>query len=271
MYGYADKVTGSPTRWSDEALYKEYWDKVINNFNVIDGITENAGLVTMLRKQGKVFAYHVSNTIDDKHQTADDFVKSWSEPFENTLGGKLLGGFDAICIDEFHSCADGSKESRLATEALRKIREKYPARLIFVSGVWKLGDGGPSSRYGSKKITFDEQLNAINEYADILILENYQRTGNPQFDFFESLAKNIESRSPRLLKKSIFALYISQTKPFIADDASGVNYFDFLEQQIRLIKTNNYTKNMPGVGFWIFYRSKPATIDKILDLQKKYY
>ncbi|GJQ23512.1 MAG: hypothetical protein HBSAPP01_13020 [Candidatus Brocadia sapporoensis] len=271
MYGYADKVTGSPTRWSDKALYKEYWDKVINNFNVIDGTTKDAEFVTILRKQGKVFAYHVLNTIDEKHQTVDDFVKSWSEPFENTLGGKLIGGFDAICIDEFHSYADDSKESRIAIEALRRVREKYPDRLIFVSGVWKLGDGGPISLHGNKKTIYDEQLNAVNKYADIFVLENYQRTGNPQLYLFESMAKNIESRSPGLLKKTIFGLYISQSKPYIADDNPEINYFDFLEKQMHLIKTNRYTNHMPGIGFWIFYRTKPETIEKLIGLTDKYY
>src|SRR5579875_2133517 len=152
MYGH-EKLTGKSQFWPSTAQYKTEWDKVIAAFNVIDGSTRDANLVTSLRAQGKIFARHVSNTKDAKHATPADFVAEWSKPFDDTLGGQLPGGFDAICIDEFHSAADGTPESRLQVESLKEIREKYPDRLIFASGVWKLADGGSESKYGSKTIS----------------------------------------------------------------------------------------------------------------------
>ena len=271
MYGYSDATTVSSSVWGTLDQYRALWEKTMGTFTVADGITKDADLVNRLRSQGKVFAYHVSNTIDEKHKTAEDFVSAWSEPFENTLEGKLPGGFDAISIDEFHSYPDGSKESQLQNESLRQLRKRFPDRLIFVSGVWKLADGGPGALHSDKKVTYDDTLNALQKYADVFVLENYQRTGNIQFEFFESMPKNLESRSPGLLGKTIFALYISQSAPFIGDDDPRINFFDFLEKQINLVKTGKLTSQTPGIGYWVFYRSKPETIERILDLTQKYF
>jgi len=271
MYGYADTLSGKPIFWTGNDQFRAMWEKTFPVFNVIDGLTSDAELVKSLRAQGKVFAYHVSNTIDEKHQTAEDFVSAWSAPFENTLEGKLPGGFDAISIDEFHSYPDGSRESQLQNESLRQVRERFPDRLILVSGVWKLADGGPGSLDSDKKVTYDDTLNALGKYADIFVLENYQRTGNPQFEFFESMPKNIESRCPGLLEKTIFALYISQAAPFIADDDPAVNLYEFLEAQINLTKIGRLSRKMPGIGYWVFYRSKPATIEEVVRLTAEHY
>lgn len=266
MYGYSDSEGNGA---SDQ--YRDLWKKTIQAFTVIEGQTENAELVKRLREQGKVFAYHVVNTIDAKHNTPEDFVAAWSKPFEETLGGRLPGGFDAISIDEFNSYPDGSKESQLQNESLRQVRERFPDRLIFVSGVWKLADGGPGSLYSDKRVTYDDTLNAVRKYADIFVLENYQRTGNIQFEFFESMPKNLESRSPGLLKKTIFGLYISQSAPFIADDDPEVGFFEFLETQINLIKIGKLSKTMPGVAFWVFYRAKPETVEEVVRLLQEHF
>lgn len=279
MYGYADALTGKPEFWPssnpqesyDVGRYKAVWQETLRVFNVVDGITQDADLVKQLRQEGKVFAYHVSNRIDEHHKTVADFVSEWSQPFENTLGGKLPGGFDAICIDEFHSFPEGSPRAQLAIQALKQVREQYPDRLIFVSGVLELGDGGPGSLYGDKQTVYDDTLSAVLKYSDIFVLENYQHERNPQFQYFESLGRNIETRCPGLLKKTIFALYISQSAPFIADDDPAINFFDFLECQVDLIKIGRYSRQMPGVAYWVFYRSKPETIERVITLTKGHF
>jgi hypothetical protein len=262
MYGYGDSI-------SDE--YRPIWEKTLKAFTAFDGITQDAKLVKRLRSEGKIFAYHVWNPVDAGNKTVEGLVASWSAPFENTLGGGLPGGFDGITIDEFRSCPDGSEDSRMLIEALRRVRLRYPDRLIFVSGVWLLADGGPHGLFGLGQSTYDDVLNAIYTYADIFILENYQRTRKPQFQMFESMAKNIETRRPGLLKKTIYALYISQSAPFFADDDPKVNFYDFLESQLTLIKAGDDTRRMPGVGYWVFYRSKPETLEKVVSLTERYF
>lgn len=257
MYGYND-INGESR--------KPEWEKVIDIFNVIDGKTDNAEFVKQLRSKGKIFAYHVSFPTKIEDYNVENIVKSWSEPFENTLNGKLPGGFDAICIDEFHSFPDGSKESIVSIEVLKQIREKYKDRLIFASGVWRLGHGGLTS-IRSKGKTYDDILNAINKYADIFILENYHRTVNPHLSFFDSMAHNIKDRVPGLIAKTIYALYISQNLP--GDDQPGVDFYKFLEKQVDIIKSNPVLNPMKGVAFWVFYRAKPETIDTVIDLVKK--
>ena len=271
MYGYADALSGVPQYWRDSAQFRAYWEMAFPVFNVIDGVTSDANLVKRLRSQGKVFAYHVSNNLDDHHKMAADMLAEWSKPFENTLGGELAGGFDAICIDEFHSYPDGDKDGQISLDALKELREKYPDRLIFASGVFTLADGGPLSLSGKKQTTYDDTLKAMQKYADIFLLENYHRTGNPQLEYFPAMAKNVEDRVPGLLKKTIYILFIPQTPPFDADDDPAVDFFNFLELQINLIKIGPLTKTMPGIGFWIFYRAKPETIPEVIRLTQEHY
>jgi len=273
MYGYADAVTGKPVHWGSRERYKAAWADVLRTFTVVDGITRDAALVRSMRTEGRIFAYHVMNTIDEKHRTAEDLVAEWSVPFENTLEGRLPGGFDAISIDEFHSYPDGNPLGELSLKALRMIRQKYPERLIFASGVYKLADGGPMSLYGPKSITYNQTLDAIYKYADILVLENYVRTGHAQLESFPGAIKNVHAVNPHLIEKTIFALNIAQVleeaRP--ADDDPWVPFGDFLETQVKLIKGDPVGRRMPGIGFWIFYRSTPQTIMDITRLVRRYY
>ena len=258
IYGYTDHTTGKLAYYTSFSDYKAEWQKALQVFNTIDGETTDAELVKHLRTEGKIFAYHVVNV---KNKTAEQLADDWSAPFRNDLGGALPGGFDAICIDEFHSFPDGTPGSRVQSNALELVRQRYPDRLIIVSAVWKLADGGPSSTHGNKGVTFDQTLKAIDSNADLLVLENYQQTSNPQLSLFDSLARNLQSRVPGILKKAIFALLISQSAPFIADNAPGVDLSNFLSEQMHVIRSHSPENLMPGVAFWVFYRSKPATID----------
>src|SRR5581483_9360784 len=85
IYGY-EKLTGKPQFWANAEQYRAEWDKTSSQvFNVIEGATRDASFVTSLRAQGKIFAYRVSNTTDEKHKTVDDTVAAWSKPFTDTL------------------------------------------------------------------------------------------------------------------------------------------------------------------------------------------
>ncbi|MCD6350615.1 MAG: hypothetical protein J7M26_00740, partial [Armatimonadetes bacterium] len=258
MYGYGD---------NQRAL----WGDAFKHFNIVTGQTRDPELVRNLRRQGVLFAYHVTNTPDEGRTTADEFAEYWSRPFRQTFADRLPGGFDAISIDEFHSAPDGSEESERAIRALRKLRKQYPDRIIIGWGVWRLADGGPQSLYGAPKVTYDRQLEAIRDCCDLFILEHYVREGNPQLDLTEAFANNLARRCPGLLKKTIFGLYISQSEPYIADDSTAYDFKGFLEEQIRVIRADRLASEMPGVAFWAFYRANMDTLIWAGQLVEHYY
>ena len=261
MYGYSDTQMQRPQ-------IAALWTKAFETFNIIEGVTTDADFVKRLRAEGKPFAHHVVNTFDDD-ATVDDIVEAWSVPFRDDLGGKLPGGFDAIAVDELHSTPDGTPASKRVVAALRRLRERYPNKLILVSAVWKLGFSGHKRRNGT---LYDEQLKAVNECADLLFLESYHSEVNPQLYLFDQMAKNVDARVPGLLKKTIFGLGIPQNRPFPYGDCSPyVEFGDFLDAQLHRIKNSPLTRDMPGIGYWVFYRARPETVIHTTNLTDHYY
>jgi len=273
MYGYTDPAdVRYGGFWPTREQWEAGWKPVLERFNIITGRTRDAEMVKKLRTQGKLFAYHVLNTIDEKHQTADDFVAEWSKPFEDTLGGQLAGGFDAISIDELHSYPDGSKESETTIAALRELRRRYPHKRIIAWSVWKVALGGSTGYYGNRYVKdklFDRQLQAAAECCDLLILECYQREGNPQFNLFTEMARNVQARMPGLLSKTVFGLGISQSKEHNYDDRDDVDFGEFLERQFKLLRSDATLSQTPGVAFWAFYRAKPETVQKLCEMTQR--
>ena len=257
MYGYSDAA-------------KDRWAQTFDTANVVTGVTSDAALVERLRAKGVVFACHVGNTPGPGLQTVDDFVRAWSAPFRDTLGGKLPGGFDAISIDELHSNKDGSPESNRAVAALRELRRLYPNRIILAWGVWKLAAGAGIGHHATKD-THDDQLRAARDFTDRFLIECYQREGNPQFELFEDLARNINERAPGLLEKTIVGLQISQSEPFVADDDKAANFFEFLDAQFHVLRNDPLLKTTQGVAFWAFYRAKPEMIEHVNALTRHYF
>lgn len=275
MYGYSDPdAVHYSGFWLQREQWERAWQSVLARFTIITGRTTDAALVKRLREQGKVFAYHVSNTLDAQHQTADDLVREWSRPFDDTLDGELPGGFDAISIDELHSYADGSKESGITIAALRELRRRYPGKLILAWAVWKLGLGGSPGSYGTRYAAgqlFDRQLQAVADCCDLLMLECYQREGNPQLSLFTEIAKNVETRVPGLLRKTVFGLGIAQSPNLNYDDRPDVDFAEFLEKQFELLRDDPLLRQTNGVAFFAFYRAKPELIPTINSLVAKYY
>ena len=94
-------------------------------------------------------------------------------PFEDTLGGRLPGGYDAIAIDELHAAhKDGTAHSDAVVAVLQRLRENYPNKGVYVAAVWA---------YGGKSADYSDQLRAVKGYADMLMLEVYIREGNPSY------------------------------------------------------------------------------------------
>ena len=119
MWGYSD---------SSRTSEKKLWDLTLRTVNIIEGLTSNAKFVRGLRAEGKVFAWHVVNRIKEG-DAVESIVEKWSEPFRDTLKGKLPGGFDAISIDELHPWPDGDARSELVIKALAELKRRYPGKL----------------------------------------------------------------------------------------------------------------------------------------------
>ena len=244
------------------------WKKTLRTVNVVEGLTAEPELVLRLRKEGKVFAWHVVNTIK-VGDTADSIVKKWSEPFRNTFAGRLPGGFDAISIDELHPWPDGDKRSELAIKALAELKRRYPDRLVIAAVRWQLAASGSKRVKGE---IYDRQLRAIRDHVDLVFLECYLNETNPQFHLFAELADNIEKRAPGIIEKTIYGLAISQNVTFpYADSSPYVEFGDFLDKQLHTIRNHPLGRKMPGVGYWVFYRARPVTVLDVLDLSRHYY
>ena len=161
------------------------------------------------------------------------------------------------------------RRSKRVVAALRQLRGRYPNKLILVSAVWKLAFSGHKRRNGT---LYDEQLKAVNECADLLFLESYHSEVNPQLYLFDEMAKNVNARVPGLLKKTIFGLGIPQNRPFPYGDCSPyVEFADFLDAQLHRIKNSPLTRDMPGIGYWVFYRARPETVIHATNLTDHYY
>jgi len=280
MYGFGDR-TSFPEGdvWPDVETWKQHWELVFSRFTIITGRTEDASLVQRLRSKGVMFAYHVVNTVnaptqESREERTSALVKEWSKPFEDNLQGSLPGGFDAISIDEFRADPDGSAEAAIVSDALREVHRLYPGKKIIVWGGYQLGLSGSSGIHGLwnlKGARYDVQLRALQDTGSIFIVECYVREGRPQFSLFNEIGRNLSKRHPLLFKRTILGVAISQTAPYIYDDIPKLDFSEFLDKQLRLIRTNEILKKMPGVGFWAFYRAKPVTITRLVQSIEKWF
>ena len=250
MYGHSD----------DSGATDAFRDHVVPYFSVIEGTSSNAGFINELRSQGKVYAAHVTNPIGD---TAAQLYARWRAPFENTLGGQLPGGYDAIAIDELHGAStNGTANSNAVVSALKQLRARYPNKEIYAATTW---------HYGQNSANHADQLNALNQYADLIMVENYNRENNYHTSFFQSYADNLKSTVPGILNKTIYGLYIPQGG-FVADDSTDVGFFGMLDDQFHRIRHDTDAATMPGVMFWPYYRTeKDLTPQYIAQLVDHYY
>ncbi|WP_428937404.1 hypothetical protein [Fontivita pretiosa] len=241
--------------------------KILPQYTAIGGLTSDAELVKELRSQGKLFLHQ---TVANPSHSVQQMVNTWSAPFQNTLGGALPGGFDAIQIDEFGAYPNGSPESERLIAALAQLRQQYPNKRIFVWSVWQLADGGPNTLYGNPAVSYSNLLNAINAYADRYMLEVYINERNPQLYLFDPFADNIDSFAPGLRQKTVFGIYIPQSG-FVADDSATVGFYGLLDAQMHQIRNSPKTSMIDGAAFWIWYRTEPITAQYIGKLVDHYF
>ena len=241
---------------SDNAGVTDAFRKFIPPFNVIEGTSSDAGFIKELRASGRLYAAHVNNSAS---ATSNDLLTAWRAPFDNTLGGQLPGGFDAIAIDELLSAStDGTTQSDNVVWALQQLRALYPGKRIFVAAVWQ---------YAQSAGSYSDQLNAVNNYTDMLMLEKYMPERNLSY-WSATYADNLKATVPGILSKTVFGLYIAQ-HGFVADDKSNVGYWGMLDEQFHRIKNDADASIMPGLMFWAYYRSEteltPAYCARLFD------
>ena len=250
MYGHSDDPGVT-------AAFRQY---VVPTFNVIEGTSSDANFIDELRGQGKVYAAHVLNPAGE---TAAQLVARWRAPFDNTLGGQLSGGYDAIAIDELVGAStNGTANSNAVVSALAQLRALYPNKQIYAATTYHFG-------YSSANYT--DQLNALNQYADLIMVENYQREDRYSYSFFRSYADHLKAVVPGILNKTIYGLQISQGG-LVADSSTDVGYWGFLDDQLHRIRNDADASNMPGVMYWVYYRSeRDLTPDYVSKLVDHYY
>ncbi len=234
--------------------------KIIGPFSVIEGTSADATFIKELRSQNRVYAAHVTNP---QNETAAQLVARWRAPFQNTLGGQLPGGYDAIAIDELHAAdTNGTAHSNAVVSALQQLRNLYPNKGIYVAVTWQ---------YGNLAASYSDQWLAMNNHADMIMLENYLRETNQSYGFFPQWADKLKAVSPNLLSKTVYGLGISQ-QGHVFDDTTDVGYWGHLDQQFHTIRNDADARTMPGVMFWAYYRSETdVTPDYAARLVDHYY
>ena len=274
MYGYKDLANFKPQPfWSDTKECARLWDDVFDHFNIITGKTTDAAVVKRLRERGIVFAFSVSNNRNATHKTTEDFVRDWSKPLQDTLDGQLPGGFDAISIDELHGDADGSADSEITIKAEREVRQRFPNKLILTWAPMAVVLAGSPDKNGQKYAkgkVCDNQFRMVAECCDLLMIECYQKESTQHFDWFAEAAKNLNTRAPGLLSKSIFGLCVSQREDLNMDDKPEMDFAQHLEKQFKLLQNVPLVNQTSGVAVYAFYRAQPELIPTINALTFKY-
>jgi len=244
---------------SDDVGVTQAFRKLMPPFNVIEGTSTNAGFIRELRRQGAIYAAHVNNPVQ---ATTGELVARWRAPFENELNGQLPGGYDAIAIDELRADLDGSPQSQRVCAALAELRRLYPKKQIYAAATWHLGHSAAK---------YSDQLRAVYRYVDILMLEVYLRETRPAFGYIANWADQLKAVEPKLLDKTVYGLGIAQ-RGYLYDDSTDVGFWGHLDQQFRSMRTDADAARMPGVMFWVYYRSETdITPQYLAKLVNHYY
>jgi hypothetical protein len=247
MYGHTD----------DSGVTDAFRDHIVPSFNIIEGTSTDAIFINELRQQGKAYAAHV---INPGGATAAELVARWRAPFDNTLGGQLSGGYDAIAIDELAGAStNGTANSNAVVSALAQLRALYPNKHIYAAATY---------HYGYSSENYTDQLNAINQYANLLMVENYQRESRYSYRHLDTFADHLKSAVPGILNKTIYGLQISQGG-LVADSSTDIGYWGFLDDQLYRIRNDADASTMPGIMYWVHYRSErdltPDFVSKLVD------
>ena len=236
----------------------EAFRKLVPRITVIEGTSRNAAFIKELRGKKCLYAAHVNNP---PKATADRLVEMWRAPFEDDLGGKLPGGYDAIAIDELRQDVDGSAQSGVVCQALVRLRKAYPQKQIYAAATWQLGRNARQHT---------EQLAAVARCVDVLMLEVYLRESRPSYGYIPEWAEELEAVQPKLLEKTVYGLGVAQ-RGYLFDDSPQTSFLAHLDTQFHLIRNGPKTRRMRGVMFWVYYRSQTTVTPEYLARLSDHY
>ncbi|MCH2117922.1 MAG: hypothetical protein MK161_09525 [Pirellulales bacterium] len=230
-----------------------------DHFTVIGGKTTDAALVQQLRSEGKLFFYNV--WIGDGTYTTQQMVDTWSAPFNDTRGGELPGGFDAIEINEILPWHNGSVNSNRVVAALGQLRDEYTDKIIAAFS---------AQEFGWNTGLYSNMLNAINDHADLFLFEAYldEYAAPDNVLWHANMATLLENQVPGLIDKTIFAL-LSYQGNSSADSTTDIGFWGFLDAQMHAIRNHPVTSRMPGIGS--YYYSLGLTTDFMGRAMDHYY
>ena len=232
--------------------------KLVPRITVIEGTSRNAAFIKELRRKKCVYAAHVNNP-----PSADvaELLKRWKAPFEDDLGGKLPGGYDAIAIDELRQDLDGSRQAKIVCEALVRIRKQFPNKQIYAAATWQLGRNAKQHA---------DQLRAVQKHVDVLMLEVYLRETRPSYGYFSEWARQLDAVAPKLLAKTVYGLGVAQ-RGYLFDDSSNSSFLAHLDTQFFTIRNDPRAATMRGVMFWAYYRSQTQVTPEYLAKLSDHY
>ena len=110
----------------------------------------------------------------------------------------------------------------------------------------------------------------VAECCDLMMIECYQKESASHFDWFTEAAKNLHTRAPALMSKSVFGLCVSQRDDLNMDNKPDIDFAHHLEKQFQILRTEPLVKEMPGVAIYAFYRMKPEFVPVVNSLVQKY-
>jgi hypothetical protein len=117
-------------------------------------------------------------------------------------------------------------------------------------------------------------LQAARDLCDYVIPEIYYKESSarsfPNFFFprFREVVDWLEKFAPGITKKTLIGIGVHEK---LYNDVPGIDYGDFLEAQIRAIRTDPLLKTLPGLALWAPNHAGAETLQRLDRVIKKYY
>lgn len=203
-------------------------------------------------------------------------AQHWKDKLSDDLDGDLPGGFKAIAIDEiplmsnFSDHPDLAFDVKIAVETL-KVAKTDPAfkdffkdRFLFV---WAGGD--PEA----------DVLKTMLTYADRILIEGYLNEGIDMkwlSDVPDKMVQVCETeiKDPicgKITEKTIMTISTAGTEDEAEDNDPGIDFPEYLDEQLHYIKNNDLLSKLPGIAFYPFNRARGEIITWINKLARHYY
>jgi hypothetical protein len=140
---------------------------------------------------------------------------------------------DGVSVDELLDTGLSRSEIAAFIDVLRKVRENYPDKYIFVWGGAVWSDDGVAL------------LRAIRDYADIFIPELYiSEQAQGWSPIIKARVEKMEKQAPGILRKTLFGMGIFGKM----GNLGAQSFRDHMATQIRFFKTDPLLRELPGIA-----------------------